>query len=141
MKFNSLQSQGRRALALLAMVASAASHAQFDPTRPHPAWVAAQAPIGTQSAAREPINQVPQIIVMGPSRKFAIVDGQSVQPGETYNGAKLLGIDGGDVVWQRGGGQEKSSMSPGVEKAAPGKGSRERQLVNVRKKILNGEAK
>lgn len=136
-------SRVRVAAAGLVMLASAAAQAQFDPTRPHPAWLAAQIQ-ATQSGAPEVTPEPPipnaQILVTGPSRRFAIVDGKAVSPGQTYNGSKLLSIDGADTVWQRSAGREKSSMTPGVDKSLPGKGKREQQLANVQKKILNGVA-
>ena len=79
-----------------------------------------------------------QIMVIGPARKFAIVNGAAVYAGETHNGAKLVGIEHGGVVWQRAGGEEKSSMSPGVLKTEPGGRDTQPPSPNIRKKVLNG---
>ncbi len=145
MNIHLLPIRGRATVAVLALVTSAAAQAQFDPTRPDPTWLAAQIQ-ATQSGEQTEVKPEPpiptaQILVTGPSRKFAIVDGKTVSPGETYNGSKLLSIEGADTVWQRSAGREKASMTPGVDKSLPGKGKREQQLANVQKKILNGVAK
>ena len=126
--------------ALLAVLASAA-HAQADPTRPHPLWLAAQPRLPGTEATPEPSMPAAHIVVTGPSRRFAVVEGEAVRPGESYNGSKLVGIEAGGVVWQRSGSHERATMSPGVEKTAPGQGKRDEQTMNVRKKILTGEAK
>ncbi len=81
-----------------------------------------------------------QIVVIGPERKFAMVNGQMVRPGETYRGSKLVAINEDGAVWRRDGVTEKSSMSPGVSKkimgAEPMAGK-----AKAKKKPVNGEGK
>jgi hypothetical protein len=93
------------------------------------------------SAPAEPGTPGAQIVVVGPSRKFAIVDGHPVQTGDHYNGAKLVDIDKDSLVWQRGTGSERSSMHPAVVKTAPGGRDAQPSHPAIRKKILNGEVK
>jgi hypothetical protein len=124
--------------ALLALVCAAPAHAQTDPTRPPAVWLAAQPRAPGVEAPVEARTPDVQIMVTGPSRRFAIVNGEAVYAGETRNGAKLVGIEDGAVVWQRAGSQEKSSMSPGVQKSEPGARDASQNGPNVRKKILNG---
>jgi hypothetical protein len=112
-----------------------------DPTRPTAAWLAAQPrAAGTQPPVSEAAPPGVQIVVTGPSRKFAIVDGEPVHPGETHDGAKLLTIDEGGVMWQRGSSHESSSMNAGAEKTEPGRRVSPPQSPNIRKKMLIGES-
>ena len=89
-----------------------------DPTRPAAAWLAAQQPHapGAEVVVAEPATPGIHIVVIGRTRKFAMVNGQAIRPGETYNGSRLVGVNDDGAVWQRDGRQEKTSMSPDVEK-------------------------
>ena len=94
----------------------APSQAQTDPTRPASAWLAAQQQGVSGDPLAEPSAPGVQIVVIGASRKFAMINGHPVRQGETYNGAKLLAVNEDGAVWQRDGAKEKSSMSPGIQK-------------------------
>lgn len=112
---------------------------QTDPTRPAPEWLAAQAPVpGNEAAGPDNAPAGVQVIVIGPTRKFAIIDGQMVRFGHSYNGAKLVGIRPEGVVLQKDGVKEKLSMSPAVTKMVrvpkPTPGG-----VQSGKKAANGE--
>ena len=113
---------GRLILVIAGIMASALSHAQStgDPTKPSPAWLALQ-PRHPGAAPVEVERGTPgaQIVIVGPARKFAMVDGQAVRPGETYKGSKLLEVGPDGVIWQTEGRREMTSMSPGVEKTDP----------------------
>ncbi len=98
-----------------------------DPTRPASEWLAAQPPVPGAVAAQPPVpgavaaqdvTAAPRVrvLVIGRARKFAIIDGQVVRYGETYNGSKLVGINPDGVVMQKDGSKEKLSMHPAVEK-------------------------
>ncbi len=98
-----------------------------DPTRPASEWLAAQSPVPGAVAAQPPVPgavaaeavaaaPVVRVLVIGRARKFAIIDGQVVRYGETYNGSKLVGINPDGVVMQKDGSKEKLSMHPAVEK-------------------------
>jgi hypothetical protein len=112
----------RLLLMILGLAATALSYAQTsgDPTKPAPVWLALQ-PKAPGAAAVEVDAGTPgaQIVVVGPTRKFAMVDGQAVRPGETYKGSKLLNIGPDGLVWQTEGRRELTSMSPGVQKTDP----------------------
>ncbi len=138
-----------RLAAILGLAAMVPCHAQTlpDPTRPAPAWLAAQARVTGGAAAgvaevaapEQPIAPGVRIVVTGPTRKFAIVDGEAVRPGESYNGSRLASIDPDGVTWQKGGAQEKSSMSPDVQKTEPGKPRPQQARPSAKKKPMNGE--
>jgi len=115
---------GRLLLLLVGIAASAPAIAQTsgDPTKPPPVWLAMQPrPPGAVAAVEVEAAGTPdtQIIIVGPARKFAMVDGQAVRPGETYKGSKLLSIGPDGVIWQTEGRREVTSMSPGVQKTDP----------------------
>lgn len=113
---------GRMLLVITGLASPALAYSQGsgDPTKPSPVWLALQ-PVPSRGAAAEVEGGTPgaQIIVVGPARKFAMVDGQAVRPGETYRGSKLLGIGHEGVTWQTDGHREFTSMSPGVQKTDP----------------------
>lgn len=125
-------------LAGLSCIGVAHADLLADPTRPAPEWLAAQPPVpggevvGNSSAPRV------QVIVIGRSRKFAIIDGQLIRYGDTYNGSRLAGIHPDGVVMQKDGSKEKLSMSPAVEKkvrvSKPVTGR-----VKSEKNVVNGE--
>lgn len=126
------------ALALF-WLTNAWSGARSDPTRPAPGWLAAQPnaqaaaaqagqpnPPGVAPQAVQPNAQgmVPQegqangaglqLILIGQTRKFAVIDGEVVKPGDIYNGSKVVRIDAGEVVVQD---RSKSlKLNPEVEK-------------------------
>lgn len=85
-----------------------------DPTRPANEWLAAQ-PGADGAPAGDALPGV-RVVVAGRARKLAIIDGQLVRLGETYNGARLVGVGPDGVVLQKDGSKEKLSMSPAVEK-------------------------
>ncbi len=90
-----------------------------DPTRPAPEWLAAQPPLPGAVAAAQDVAATPgvlQVLVIGQTRKFAIIDGLVVRYGQSYNGSKLVGINPDGVVLQKDGKKEKLSMNPAVEK-------------------------
>jgi hypothetical protein len=123
----------------LTTVVPCLGQSQADPTRPAAAWLAAQPRASGAEAVAEPVTPGVHIVVTGPTRTFAMVDGKAVRPGEIHNGSRLVAIDRNGVTWSRGGIQEKSSMSPGVEKTAPSKQAALQQGPKARKNPVNGE--
>jgi hypothetical protein len=111
-----------------------------DPTRPAPEWLAAQPVAPGAEAASDGAASALQVIVIGPARRFAIIDGQMVQYGRTYNGAKLVGMRPDSVVLQKDGSKEKLSMSPAVEKKVR-VSKPVASKFKSRKKVVNGEGK
>lgn len=125
--------------ACIGMCALAAASAQeiADPTRPSTAWAASQ----SQAAGKEvppPVSNDPQIVVRRGSDVFVVINGTVVRPGETYNGARLLGVDGTDgiAIWQRGGVREVAGASAAVVKSAV---DATPARVPQKKKQANGE--
>jgi hypothetical protein len=115
-----LLQRGQVARALVVIGFACAFHpafgqAQADPMRPARQWLEQQ----PQSGADPQGEAVPaggQVVVTGPSRRFAMVGSHAVHVGETYNGAKLLAIREDELVWQRPEGTEHTSMTPGIRK-------------------------
>lgn len=128
-----------RVLVPLAVLAATLVQAQTmgDPTRPASAWLAAQDPRMAAQALADSATPGVQIVVVGPARKFAIVNGHAVRPGETYNGSKLMAVDQGGIVWQKDGTSETSSMSPSVVKTAS-RSHEAKPVAPKAKRVLNG---
>ena len=109
-----------------------------DPTRPAPEWLATQASAPGAVATAKDSGLGLRVLVIGPTRKFAIIDGQTVRLGETFNGAKLVGFHADGVVMQKDGSKERLSMSPAVGKKVlvsnPVAGK-----TKSKKNVLNGE--
>jgi len=88
---------------------------RYDPTQPPSAWSAAQA--GSQGGAGvvAPADSAgSRLVLIGRSRKFAVIDGQVVKPGEPYNGSKVLAITPQEVVVEDA--SKSVNLAPGVEK-------------------------
>ncbi len=72
-----------------------------DPTLPHPAWLAIhQPPPAAENLTQQEATSKARLTIVGESRKFAIVDGQLVKPGDNYKGSRVLDIKAGEVVMQ-----------------------------------------
>jgi len=124
------------ALAALGMAACSAAWGQAlsDPTRPPPAWIAAQAkktdgsldasaalagaPPGVSAAGVAEGEAAPRLqsLLIGPSRKYAIINGQLVSVGETYKDAKLVEVRPNEVVLHSEHGRQTLKLFPDVEK-------------------------
>ncbi len=131
----------RLAFALATLAASVPIQAQTmaDPTRPPAAWLAAQArPAGAPEALVPEVVTAPdvQIVVSGPTRQFAMVDGVAVRPGETYKGARLVSVHSGPV-WLKGGSVLQPNVTSLVEKKTMGD-ARSATPAKPRKKKING---
>jgi hypothetical protein len=101
-------------LALWGVQASGADTAR-NPTVPPAAWLAAQPPVpGAPAVMSTDAPAGMQVILIGKTRKFAIIDGQAVAPGQTYNGSKVLAIQPGEVVLEDA--SKSLKATPGVEK-------------------------
>jgi hypothetical protein len=92
----------------LAVATLQPAFSQGDPMRPQFS--------GLQAPGADPAPAAGQIVVSGPSRRFAMVGSHAVHVGETYNGAKLVAIREDGVVWQRPEGTEHEITTPGVRK-------------------------
>ena len=55
-----------------------------------------------------------QLMLIGKSRKLAVINGQVIKPGDTYNGSKVLAIKPGEVVLQDA--SKSIKLTPNIEK-------------------------
>lgn len=91
------------AAAALWLAAAGAADAQAlqDPTRPP----AAATPVAAGPAAPAAVPQLQSILVARQrgGRHVAVIDGETVRPGETFRGARVARIDENEVELVRGG--------------------------------------
>lgn len=111
-----------------------------DPTRPAPAWVAAQAQaVAPGAAAATGMQQSSglEIILIGKSRKFAVIDGQVVKPGDSINGSKVVNIGAREVVAQDP--SKSLKLTPAVEKKlnTPVPKNKTGRAASKRKQLVN----
>lgn len=112
--------QGFPFIVALACIPAAWGDNRFDPTMPPAAWSAPQPTAlpantpGETTAAGPDTSSGLQLILIGPSRKLALIDGQVVKPGDTYNGSKVLLIKRDEVVAQDA--SKSLTLTPGVKK-------------------------
>jgi hypothetical protein len=96
-----------------------------DPTRPPQVWLEANG-IMLATTSQETPSGV-QLIKIGPTRKFALVNGQVVMPGKALNGSKVLDINPDGVVTRDA--SKSLKLIPAVSKknvtSAPPKKSRD----------------
>ena len=109
------------ALAILMAVILTTSQAQtgqtIDPTRPPNAWFTAIAPatsINEISPEIDPLGV--QILVIGATRRFAVIDGNLMHVGQTHQGTKLLAISAQSVRIGRDGTTVELRLTPNVRK-------------------------
>ncbi|HTN65571.1 MAG TPA: hypothetical protein VL051_05220 [Burkholderiaceae bacterium] len=101
----------RLAAGCLALASAAAIGAGLpDPMRPPPALTAAD---GAASVSGLPVLQS---VMLSPSRKVAIISGQTVALGEHYQGARLVRISEGEAVLRNGSEVQVLKLFPDLEK-------------------------
>jgi hypothetical protein len=121
-------------LVAAAMLTGFAAHAQtFDPTRPAPQWLAAHAAPGAAAALQRGANAPDEtgdraqgidaardlrVVVVGPTRRIAVIGGRVVRQGEQFSGGRLIGVSANGVIVQNDGESSKIDMSPAVKKTA-----------------------
>ena len=95
----------------------ASATAANDPTAPPPEWLALQpASVGKPTATAERPAEI-QVIVIGRTKKLAVIDGQIARVGDNHKGSKVVGVLPGKVLLED---TEKSlMMAPAVEKRPP----------------------
>ena len=99
-------------LLALGWCALASAGTLTDPTRPPDAWLAAQGSYVTDDDASSG-----QVLLLGRTRRFAVIDGQLVKPGDTLNGAKVLAIrPNGVVVVEENAEPQLLKLTPAIEK-------------------------
>ncbi len=111
----------RFAVAALALGCFSAAWAQAlpDPTRPPAAWLAAQ-PKAAGAPSGADVESVPQLqsLLIGPSRRYAIIDGQLVGVGDMFNDARVVAVRSTEVVLRSERGTQTLKLFPDVEKRA-----------------------
>jgi len=119
---------------------AAQTEAAMDPTRPASQWLDALAPLKVADAP--PPDAVPlgvQIMVIGPTRRFAVLDGHVVHVGEIYQGAVFVAINTQGMRMRKDGATVDYRLHPAVRKkvhvSKPIRGG----LVSG-SKVLNGES-
>lgn len=101
------------ALLLLCAVSPVASaQALNDPTKP-PAEISVPLTQGRQAAAPE--GDRLQSVIISPTRRAAIISGQTVELGAKYGEAKLVEVSESGVALQGAQGRQVLTLFPGVE--------------------------
>ena len=97
---------------VLASACTAQAQVLSDPTRPP--GVSADG----GEAGDAPKLAVPQLqsILISPQRKLAVIDGQTLAPGDRFGGATLVSISVGSVVLRRGAELQTLQLLPGIDK-------------------------
>jgi len=98
------------------LLGGVAAHAASgkDPTVPPAAWQAATAASGTQAALHTGDTSSVRLVLVGKTRRLALIDGQVIKAGDTYNGARVESVGRSQVLMED---KEKSlKLAPGVEK-------------------------
>ena len=104
------------ATSLLAPVLAIAAESVLDPTRPPPEWLAVQekAKTGKEAAAEMPQQPV-QLVLSGPTRRFAIVRGELVGSGKDPNAPRLVELKRDEMTIETKDGKETLNLFPGIE--------------------------
>jgi hypothetical protein len=122
-------------LALVVAASEAMAQGIVDPTKPPPGWM----PVDPKAAAAQPKGKSPggeeqasvpvSILLVGPTRRFALVRGEVVD--NKSPGAKIVEVKRNDVVIQTERGRETLNLFPDVEKTPPrkrtGMGNKDKQ--------------
>lgn len=85
---------------LLLAVPAIASTELADPMRPAPGWLAGQPPSEAQTTPERPMQ--PNIIVHGPSRKAAWLDGRPIKAGHSMGEVRVRRIESHHLVLDNG---------------------------------------
>jgi hypothetical protein len=109
----------RHLLYLLLLLSAVAGPAQAGDSwlAPPPGWSGETVTPNTAAtvATAAPASGL-RIVVMGPSRRFAVIDGRTVRTGSDFNGAKVVGIQSDAVLLSREGQVEQLRSNPAVIK-------------------------
>jgi len=112
--------RARSAIAALALVLGCLSpawgQALSDPTRPPQAWLTAQQKAAGVPAAEQEILPRLQSLLIGPSRTYAIIDGQLLGVGDRFRDARVVAVRPAGVVLRSKSGTQTLKLFPDVEK-------------------------
>lgn len=88
--------------ALWCAVGGAAAQAIGDPTQPSAIGAGGAVPVNGTDAAQTPAGPVLQAIVLERHRKYAVINGNTVKLGGTFEGARLTRISDSEVTLKNG---------------------------------------
>lgn len=127
---NSPQGAAASIFLLAAIALAGGAHAAGkDPTVPPAAWQAVQ-PVtpGTKALTTVDTSSV-RLVLVGKTRQLALIDGQVIKPGDSYNGVKVEAIGRNQVQMEE---KEKSlKLVPGVEKKKVSRGVAPKQPKRI----------
>ena len=108
----------RWAIAAVALgcLSPAWGQALSDPTRPPPAWIAAHPKAAGAPATEQAAASQLQSLLIGPSRRYAIIDGQLLGVGDRYRDARVVAVRPDGVVLRSASGTRTLKLFPDVEK-------------------------
>jgi hypothetical protein len=138
----------RWAIAALALgcgcVSTAWGQALSDPTRPPQAWLAAQPKGAGALSGMESETVMPQLqsLLIGPTRSYALIEGQLLGVGDTFRDARVVAVRPTEVVLRSEHGTQTLKLFPDVEKRpvkpvaadagrAPGKAKRVVRVIGI----------
>ena len=131
----------RYAVAALAFVLGCLSPAWgqtlSDPTRPPQTWLAAQPKTAAAPAAEQETAPLLQSLLIGPSRRYAIIDGQLLGVGDRFRDARVVAVRPAGVVLRSKSGTRTLRLFPDVEKrpAKPFVGDTARAADKAKRRI------
>lgn len=124
----------RLPLAVLALICCTQAWSA-DPTTPAPAWLEVNPPPAAEPLYEEETEEVGKMTVTGKSRRFAIINGQKIKPGDEFNGSRVQAIHAGKIVTENA--EKSQSLAPKIkhpatrqrsgDKAAPSRKQQSRQ--------------
>ena len=127
----------RTAAGAALLLAFANAHAQpiADPTRPPPAWIVSEggekAPEKSEGRTEGSGGEAVQLLLVGKTRRYAIVRGDLVGEKPAAGGARIVEIKRNDLVVNSERGRETLNLFPDVQKTPPrkpaGMGNREQK--------------
>ncbi|HYR06005.1 MAG TPA: hypothetical protein VEP71_04910 [Gallionella sp.] len=97
-------------MALLSVAANAEELS--DPTRPPPGFTLPAVSPASGTAANQSAGL--QSIIISKNRRAAIIDGETVELGDKYGGAKLIEVNEGSVVLRSAQGRQVMTLFPSV---------------------------
>ncbi|WP_077038409.1 hypothetical protein [Pelomonas sp. KK5] len=121
----------RLVVSLLCLMAAIAPPARAGDNwlAPPPGWtgeIPAPSGAGAGTAARATGLR---IVVLGPQRRFAVIDGRTVRAGSEFNGARVVDIQADAVMLSREGQVEQLRSTPSVIKKIHGSDNKAAKVV------------
>lgn len=115
----SLREGWRHAFALLVLAACPMAYAESvnDPTVPPAVWIAAENAKSDGTKPASVASKSGRLVVLGKTRRLAVIDGKVIKAGEQYNGSRVVAVQRDKVLTE----DESRSLliAPNVKKSAP----------------------